>query len=534
MSDRLRQEHRKKEFKKTSDAEEGREKREQLSIALRNRTRAELLHKKRRGNDKGVILIDPEPEAGPAAGADAGAGSSAKPAEEVFITPEVGLDILSDDPKAQFDAVVALRAIVSVDGMLPSDAIDRLGVVPRLVSFLGRHDWRLMQTEATWIIANLASGRRRDVVAIVNAGAIPALVPLVAVPDNDLRECAIWALANIAAENSLCRDAVFEACEAFAEENADLVKSVDFSQIDEGVFRTAAWAAAVVCRGQPPVRIVVVEAILPTVKVLLSLTDPNILSEACWALAHMTNGPCEGVETVLKAGVLSRVAVLLMHEDVRVRVPALRIVGNIAMSTDDHTAQLLNFGIVLNLARLLVAEIPSGIKDACWVFSNIVVGPRAFTDELIGLGVIDVIAGLMRSPHFEVRKEAAWTISNVVSHQVPEHIDSVVGYGCVPVFCNLVRSPDTGLVAVSMTAFENILHVDAQAALDPAHNRTARMMEEADVVGVIEELISHQTPAISERAQKMIDTYFKITDSDDVAPVAGADTYEFGVTPGAN
>jgi hypothetical protein len=531
----LRQDNRKKEHKKVVDVEDSRKKREEAAVALRNRVRAEQLYKKRRDMDGGVIPIDREGEL-PDEAVAGGTDGSDPPAPAVHISPELAFDILSDDPEKQLLAVAALRGIVSVEGDVPFQAIIDLGVVPRLVAYLGYEECPAIQAEATWVVANMASGRRAVVAALVNANAIQGLIPLLFGRDDAIREYAIWALANIAADNVLCRDIVFETCQAVIEGDGGLQGRVDFAQMPVGVVRAAAWAVAVVCRGQPPVRIVVVEALLPVVHWMLMMDDPVVLSEACWALVHMTGGPCEGVESVLKGSVLSRVAQLLMHDDVNVRVPALRVIGNISQSTDEHTAQLLGFGIVLNLARLLVAEIPQGIKEVCWVFSNIVLGPRAFADNLVGVGVIEAIAGLMSSPHFIVRKEAAWVVSNVVSLRVPELIDAVFGYGCLSIFCSMIDSPDTALGAVSMEAMTNMLFIDAARTSQIGYNRAARVIVGAGALDRIEELINHQTPTIAKRATDMIDAYFKVTgdDDNDVAPVAGAEAYKFGINPDAN
>lgn len=67
--------------------------------------------------------------------------------------------------------------------------------------------WHL-QIEAAWVLCNAAASISSHTRAVVEAGAVPALVHLLGSIYREVRETAIWALANIAGDSPAYRDLV--------------------------------------------------------------------------------------------------------------------------------------------------------------------------------------------------------------------------------------------------------------------------------------------------------------------------------------
>jgi hypothetical protein len=67
---------------------------------------------------------------------------------------------------------------------------------------------------------------------------------------------------------------------------------------------------------------------------LIFSPDEEVLTDACWALSYLSDGPNEKIQAVIEAGVCKRVIELLMHPSPTIQTPALRTVGNIVTGDD--------------------------------------------------------------------------------------------------------------------------------------------------------------------------------------------------------
>jgi hypothetical protein len=179
--------------------------------------------------------------------------------------------------------------------------------VPRLVQFLTHDQLPQLQFEAAWALTNIASGASEQARVVVEAGAVPLFVRLMRSPSDELREQAAWALGNLAGDSHQFRDFVLHQG-AMPVLLQAVVESSKLSML-----RNATWAISNLCRGKPAPSYELVSLALPVLARLLYSTDDEVLTDACWALSYLSEGPNERIQAVIEAGVCRRLMELLAY-----------------------------------------------------------------------------------------------------------------------------------------------------------------------------------------------------------------------------
>ncbi|ONK67567.1 uncharacterized protein A4U43_C05F1380 [Asparagus officinalis] len=466
-----RAEVRRNKYKVAVDADEGRRRREDNMVEIRKNKREENLLKKRREGMQSQAFPSSTP-----------APTVEKRLESL---PALVAGVYSDDKNSQLEATTQFRKLLSIERCPPIEEVIHSGVVPRFVEFLVREDFPQLQFEAAWALTNIASGTSENTKVVIDHGAVPIFVRLLASPSDDVREQAVWALGNVAGDSPKCRDLVL-ASGALMPLLAQLNEHAKLSML-----RNATWTLSNFCRGKPQPPFEQTKPALPALERLINSNDEEVLTDACWALSYLSDGTNDKIQAVIEAGVCPRLVELLLHPSPSVLIPALRTVG------------------------------------------NIVTGDDVQTQAIIGADIIGPLVHLLQTAEFDIKKEAAWAISNATSGGTHDQIKYLVSQGCIKPLCDLLVCPDPRIVTVCLEGLENILKVgEAEKNLGTSGgvNLYAQMIDEAEGLEKIENLQSHDNTEIYEKAVKILETYW-LEEDDEAMPTgdAGAQTgFQFG------
>lgn len=269
---------------------------------------------------------------------------------------------------------------------------------------------------------------------------MPEFIKLLGSPNKDVQEQAVWALGNIAGDSPAYRDHLLD--------NGVLIPLLqilsDTTRLN--MTRNAVWALSNLCRGKnPPPEFSKVVQGLPVLARLIFHQDhgtflleffvtklnfgiffSEVLSDACWAISYLSDGPNAKIQAVVDAGVCRRLVELLMHGHHNVISAALRAVGNIVTGDDAQTQLVLNCNALPCILSLLSSSKETIRKEACWTVSNIAAGNREQIQAVIDSGIFPMLIDILQKAEFKTRKEAAWAITNATSGGTADQIKYLV------------------------------------------------------------------------------------------------------------
>lgn len=543
-----KEEERKKGFKKAIDIDEGRRRREETTLQIR-KTKKDVRLAKRRQMPSGAGGMDATP-AGLAAASMLAAGGAAPggytgtPGAMDFSSgsgssagnsklenmPQMIQGVMGNDPAIQTECTTQFRRLLSIEKNPPIQQVIDSGVVPRFVEFLQRDDNPALQFEAAWALTNIASGTSEHTKVVMEVGAVPIFVRLLLSPNDDVREQAVWALGNIAGDSPPCRDLVLQ---------AGAMPSL-LQQLHTGsklsMLRNATWTLSNFCRGKPQPEFGLVRQSLATLGQLIFSPDEEVLTDACWALSYLSDGPNEKIQAVIEAGVCRRLVELLLNPSPAVQTPALRTVGNIVTGDDLQTQFIINNNALPCLLALLSSPKKGIRKEACWTISNITAGNKDQIQAVIDNNIIPPLVQLLTNAEFDIRKEAAWAISNATSGGSPQQIKFLVSQGCIRPLCDLLTVNDAKIVTIALEGLENILRVGQdEADSTGTHNQMSTYVAEAEGLTKIEDLQHHSNNDIYEKCVKILETYFGVDEEEelpDIAPEMADGQFAFSAPTG--
>jgi len=443
--------------------------------------------------------------------------------------PAMVQGVMGNDPVVQTECTTQFRRLLSIEKNPPIQQVIDSGVVPRFVEFLQREDNPALQFESAWALTNIASGTSEHTKVVIEVGAVPIFVRLLSSLNDDVREQAVWALGNIAGDSPPCRDLVLQAG-AMAPLLHQLQQNGKLSML-----RNATWTLSNFCRGKPQPDFEMVRISLPTLGQLIFSPDEEVLTDACWALSYLSDGPNDKIQAVIEAGVCRRLVELLLNPSPAVQTPALRTVGNIVTGNDLQTQFVINNNALPCLLALLSSPKKGIRKEACWTISNITAGNKEQIQAVIENNIIPPLIQLLTTAEFDIRKEAAWAISNATSGGSPQQIKFLVQQGCIRPLCDLLTVSDPKIVTIALEGLENILKVgDEESKALGSSNQMAVYISEAEGLNKIEDLQQHSNNDIYEKCVKILETYFGVEEDEeemtDIAPQTDGNQFGFGGT----
>lgn len=141
-----------------------------------------------------------------------------------------------------------------------------------------------------------------------------------------------------------------------------------------------------------------------------------VITDACWALAYVSDGPDERIDVVLDHGVVPKLVQLLSSSEGVLIAPSLRCLGNIVTGNDRQTQvqffaksfwrgfffisfvqAVIDSGIFTSMiSAVLKYNKPSIVKEAMWLTSNVAAGTKEQIQSVIDAQLIPLVIDVMK------------------------------------------------------------------------------------------------------------------------------------------
>ncbi|EFC44059.1 predicted protein [Naegleria gruberi] len=410
-------------------------------------------------------------------------------------------DLMADltDSSSVFEHVlelmVIIRKLVSFENNPPLDEVVKGGLVPfsfqilyfgivreYLREYKNRQDplkivalWRNLVFESSWILTNIASGSYEHTISVISykdeeitsLNAVQTLLMLLHCEPPEIKQQALWNLANITGDNTESRDLVLHTLVPITMQGAKnyfpclkedcdnldkvgesekisslkLIYNVYQSVKNNGIIsmiRIISWTFSNFFRAKPiNMDEDSLEMITDVMKELaLTSEDVDVLSDTLWGITYGTESNIPKIfESFLDDKLICKLIDNVINEkDVRnIELPSLRILGNFTrMEYDAVTQQVIDQPEFFKcLSRSMQSDKFSMKKEALYVMSNIAAGTPAQSARLVDIDIASILllvysADFHNRNGYSLKKEATWVLSNMLSTKDPKSYEHII------------------------------------------------------------------------------------------------------------
>eukprot|EP00210_Caulerpa_lentillifera_P000190 g185.t1 len=367
----------------------------------------------------------------------------------------------NNDRAKQLLGIRYYRRLLCKDNNPHVQEVINLDLVRYFVDALKADDCPILQMEAAWALTNISAGSCEDAKVVIENGALPLLVEFTRNRSVDLKEQALWAIGNIAAEKSFLKALV----DRGALDRVLTTLEVDGSEVR--LIRIAIWVLTNFCRyGFDSISVTsdYIPRIVSAIIALIQHNDRKVMLDAAWAIASFTSSewPTETRELLVQRGVLQHLASTIIYtERPTLQYPALKALAQILSGPESYSVEFLTIeGIMKKLKIILTDQFNrKAMANVLWLLQNIAANRYKVAKSLINTGLINrIIELVIYGPH-ELKVEAGNVLINLFyCHDLSlSGIDALVAADAITALCRMLTWEPKKYILDAMNSLDRIL-----------------------------------------------------------------------------
>ncbi|GMH42429.1 hypothetical protein BSKO_10348 [Bryopsis sp. KO-2023] len=455
-----------------------------------------------------------------------------------------------DDRKKQLEGLRYFRRMLCEDNNPHVQQIISMGLVPHFVAALRADDFPQLQVEAAWALTNVSAGTTEETSVVVDNGGMSVLVELMNSKKSDLKEQAIWAVGNIAAEGKFRDDLVEK------EALQRLLETLTGGLVDLTTRRIGTWALANFVRQRlkalnPDTKPEECTQVVAVLRELLKDDDTDIVIDAAWAVSSMSGWGHHAVDILMDGGVVECLMRLLEEYSASpVLVPVLKAMSTMASGACRHADALLSHKKLMPRVSQLL-DLPYSTRvvyNALWLVSNIASKNYKEVRDLLHARIHLKLVRFVKRGVCDQKQVAGPALSNIFLTQDMPHSawGELIGEEEIEGLCEMLTWNGKSYIHRAIVALQSALQVAAsrhfltckeQCFLNESYavcgnatirkkrirvkdkERTGRPLAKSNIVAefmrsndgyfTLFHLQDHDDQKISDKAQAILNTHFQ-------------------------
>lgn len=417
--------------------------------------------------------------------------------------------IESEDIYQQHCGIIGIRRILSEKIHLPIQKILDHSAVTKMIAFSKNSGQPHLQLEATWCLANLASGTSEQTISLIQKNVIPLFIEHLKSPYVQIVEQAIWGLGNISGDCLEFRNQVLQM------KGGEELLAINETLTDPNLKRSLNWVFSNMCRlrsDKEPVNNYIIRFLPILIKNFVESVDPEVIDDSLHGMAK--NGKTTTAHLFIEnkdfMKKLKQVydSFCANWQVNKQRIHSIHsILGGITSTNDDNSMIVIQEGFLRSLAFSLQFEDTSLQREICWVCSNIAIG----NDNQVSLFLnetclIDSINRLCLSPHDDVSKEALWVLCNACKSNNEQIIQKLFDIGYLKLCTELLKDQNPKKIVLIIEALTQLLSFFESKK--QGQNYLVQLMLSNGLAHIFEKLQSHPSDAIYIKVLNLLEQYF--------------------------